>query len=47
MPFGTSIGLITVSTIIRYSLTFHVSDVYSRPTIDLILMIAGIIKISY
>ena len=41
MPIGTSIFLIAVGAIIRYGLTFHVSGV-SRPTIGLILIIAGI-----
>jgi hypothetical protein len=44
MPFGTSIFLIAVGAIIRYGLTFHVSGV-SRPTIGLILMIAGIVGV--
>ncbi len=44
MPFGTSIFLIAVGAIIRYGLTFHVSGV-SRPTIGLILIIAGIVGV--
>jgi hypothetical protein len=40
MTFGTSIFLIAVGAILRYAVTFHVSGV-SRPTIGLILMIAG------
>ena len=44
MPIGTSIFLIAVGAIIRYGLTFHVSDV-SRPTIGLILIIAGIVGV--
>jgi hypothetical protein len=44
MPIGTSIFLIAVGAIIRYALTFHVSGV-SRPTIGLILMIAGIVGV--
>ena len=42
MTLGTSIFLIAVGAIIRYGLTFHVSGV-SRPTIGLILMIAGVV----
>jgi len=42
MTIGTSIFLIAVGAIIRYGLTFHVSGV-SRPTIGLILMIAGVV----
>jgi uncharacterized protein involved in exopolysaccharide biosynthesis len=42
MSIGTSIFLIAVGAIIRYAVTFHVSGV-SRPTIGLILMIAGIV----
>jgi Domain of unknown function (DUF6458) len=42
MTFGTSIFLIAVGAIIRYALTFSVSGV-SRPTIGLILIIAGIV----
>jgi hypothetical protein len=42
MTLGTSIFLIAVGAIIRYGLTFHVSGV-SRPTIGLILIIAGIV----
>jgi Domain of unknown function (DUF6458) len=44
MPIGTSIFLIAVGAIIRYALTFHVSGV-SRPTIGLILIIAGIVGV--
>ena len=44
MTFGTSIFLIAVGAIIRYGLTFHVSGV-SRPTIGLILIIAGIVGV--
>ena len=44
MPIGTSIFLIAVGAIIRYGLTFHVSGV-SRPTIGLILIIAGIVGV--
>jgi hypothetical protein len=42
MTLGTSIFLIAVGAIIRYAVTFHVSGV-SRPTIGLILIIAGIV----
>ena len=42
MTLGTSILLIAVGAIIRYAVTFHVSGV-SRPTIGLILIIAGIV----
>jgi hypothetical protein len=42
MTFGTSIFLIAVGAILRYAVTFHVSGV-SRPTIGLILMIAGVV----
>jgi hypothetical protein len=42
MPVGTSIFLIAAGAIIRYAVTFHVSGV-SRPTIGLILIIAGIV----
>ena len=42
MTFGTSIFLIAVGAIVRYALTFHVSGV-SRPTIGLILILAGIV----
>lgn len=45
MTFGTSIFLIAVGAIIRYALTFHVSGV-SRPTIGLILMIAGVVGLA-
>ena len=45
MPLGTSIFLIAVGAIIRYGLTFHVSGV-SRPTIGLILMIAGAVGVA-
>lgn len=45
MPFGTSIFLIAVGAIIRYALTFDVSGV-SRPTIGLILIIAGIVGVA-
>ena len=41
MTLGTSIFLIAVGAIIRYAVTFNVSGV-SRPTIGLILIIAGI-----
>jgi Domain of unknown function (DUF6458) len=44
MTVGTSIFLIAVGAIVRYGLTFHVSGV-SRPTIGLILMIAGIVGV--
>lgn len=44
MTLGTSIFLIAVGAIIRYGLTFYVSGV-SRPTIGLILMIAGIVGV--
>jgi hypothetical protein len=44
MPIGTSILLIGVGAIIRYAVTFHVSGV-SRPTIGLILIIAGIVGV--
>ena len=44
MTLGTSIFLIAVGAIIRYALTFHVSGV-SRPTIGLILIIAGIVGV--
>ena len=44
MPFGTSMFLIAVGAIIRYAVTFHVSGV-SRPTIGLILIIAGIVGV--
>lgn len=46
MTFGTSIFLIAVGAIIRYALTFHVSGV-SRPTIGLILMIAGVVGLVF
>ena len=42
MSIGTSIFLIAVGAIMRYALTFHVSGV-SRPTIGLILIVAGIV----
>jgi hypothetical protein len=42
MTFGTSIFLIAVGAILRYAVTFHVSGV-SRPTVGLILIIAGIV----
>jgi Domain of unknown function (DUF6458) len=42
MTIGTSIFLIAVGAIIRYALSFSVSGV-SRPTIGLILIIAGIV----
>jgi len=42
MRIGTSIFLIAVGAIIRYAVTFHVSGV-SRPTIGLILIIAGVV----
>ncbi len=44
MTMGTSIFLIAVGAIIRYAITFHVSGV-SRPTIGLILIIAGIVGV--
>jgi hypothetical protein len=44
VTLGTSIFLIAAGAIIRYALTFHVSGV-SRPTIGLILIIAGIVGI--
>ncbi|HST31975.1 MAG TPA: hypothetical protein VLJ80_00500 [Solirubrobacteraceae bacterium] len=46
MTFGTSIFLIAVGAIVRYGLTFHVSGV-SRPTIGLILMIAGVVGLAF
>lgn len=42
MTIGTSIFLVAVGAVIRYALTFSVSGV-SRPTIGLILIIAGIV----
>jgi Domain of unknown function (DUF6458) len=42
MSIGTSIFLIAAGAIIRYAVTFHVSGV-SRPTIGLILILAGIV----
>jgi hypothetical protein len=45
MTLGTSIFLIAVGAIIRYAVTFHVSGV-SRPTIGLILIIAGILGVA-
>ena len=42
MPIGTSIFLIATGAIIRYAVTFHVSGV-TRPTVGLILIIAGIV----
>jgi uncharacterized protein involved in exopolysaccharide biosynthesis len=42
MSIGTSIFLIAVGAIIRYAVTFHVSGV-SRPTIGLILILAGVV----
>lgn len=45
MPIGTSLLLIAAGAIIRYALTFHVSNV-SRPVIGLILMIAGIVGVA-
>ncbi len=42
MSIGTSIFLIAVGAIIRYAVTFHVSGV-SRPTVGLILIIAGVV----
>ena len=42
MTLGTSIFLIALGAIIRYAVTFHVSGV-SRPTIGLILIIAGVV----
>ena len=44
MTLGTSLLLIAVGAIIRYGLTFHVSGV-ARPTIGLILIIAGIVGV--
>lgn len=44
MPIGTSLFLIAVGAIIRYAVPFHVSGV-SRPTIGLILIIAGIVGV--
>jgi hypothetical protein len=44
MTLGSSIFLIAVGAIIRYAVTFHVSGV-SRPTIGLILIIAGIVGV--
>jgi uncharacterized protein DUF6458 len=44
MTIGTSIFLIAVGAIVRYAVTFHVSGV-SRPTIGLILIIAGIVGV--
>jgi hypothetical protein len=44
MPLGTSIFLIAIGAILRYAVTFHVSGV-SRPTIGLILMVAGAIGV--
>ena len=45
MTLGTSNFLIAVfGAIIRYAVTFHVSGV-SRPTIGLILIIAGIVGV--
>lgn len=45
MTIGTSIFLIAVGAIIRYGVTFHVSGV-SRPTIGLILIIAGVVGLA-
>lgn len=42
MTLGTSIFLIAVGAIVRYALTFHISGV-SRPTVGLILIIAGVV----
>jgi hypothetical protein len=42
MSIGTSIFLIAFGAILRYAVTFHVSGV-SRPTIGLILMLAGVV----
>jgi hypothetical protein len=42
MTLGTSIFLIAAGAIVRYGLTFHISGV-SRPTVGLILMIAGVV----
>jgi uncharacterized protein DUF6458 len=42
MRLGTSIFLIAVGAILRYAVTFHVSGV-SRPTVGLILIVAGIV----
>jgi hypothetical protein len=44
MTLGASIFLIAVGAIIRYAVTFHVAGV-SRPTIGLILIIAGIVGV--
>jgi hypothetical protein len=44
MTLGGSIFLIAAGAIVRYGLTFHVSGV-SRPTIGLILMIAGAVGV--
>ena len=44
MSIGTSIFLIAVGAILRYAVTFHVSGV-SRPTIGLILIVAGIVGV--
>jgi hypothetical protein len=44
MTIGASIFLIAVGAIIRYGVTFHVSGV-SRPTIGLILIVAGIVGV--
>ncbi|HWX87672.1 MAG TPA: DUF6458 family protein [Solirubrobacteraceae bacterium] len=46
MTLGTSIFLIAVGAIIRYAVTFHVSGV-SRPTIGLILIIAGVVGLAF
>jgi hypothetical protein len=42
MTIGTSIFLIAVGAILRYAVTFHVDGV-SRPTIGLILILAGVV----
>jgi hypothetical protein len=44
MRLGTAIFLIAVGAILRYAVTFHVSGV-SRPTVGLILIIAGIVGV--
>jgi hypothetical protein len=42
MTIGTSIFLIAVGAILRYAVTFHVDGV-SRPTVGLILILAGVV----
>jgi len=44
MPLGTSIVLIAAGAILRYAVTAHISGV-SRPTLGLILMIAGAVGV--